>query len=67
MRFIIGYTNLSRMEMFHQARLGKLNEQFDFQKDIWYAEDHGWTIIFETSLFRRLFLESKYRVVAIKP
>lgn len=67
MQFIIGYTDYTRQQIVSGAAIGGFGNYDEIVESILYAEEDGWEVKFETSLFRKLFCTAKYRIVAIKP
>lgn len=67
MQFIIDYSDLDWRGIIAERTRYPGGKYDHMAENILYAEIQGWRVLFETSLFRRLFCKFKYRIIGIKP
>ncbi len=63
---VLGYSDYSRLEIFTGRSTGAIGNTMDIMSSVHEFERCGWTVVFKTSLFRRIFLMAKYKIVATK-
>lgn len=67
MKEIIGYSDYSRTEIVNSDVMGYFSSNPSLiLSAVHEFEKCGWKVRFETSMFRRLFLMAKYKIVATK-